>query len=304
LRSLTIGVASYDSLSSGKTPKKKVPGYLSGEGLHQIGNNCTKLEELNLKATVSYSEIHLDPIPRAMSIEANKMNISSFLSSFFNLQRLSMNKCITVPPRNMQDWTNLRQVEGDFLRNPLWAEAISMLPNLKEILLKSNVISNENIIDFCNLCKDKPMCETLEVFDTSATDYSITQRDKRMSDDGLYSVLNTFLNLTTIKFQNSNITLTRTDIMQKLGSMNKLNILIFDRSQLLFDADSTLINEWLQTALPNFPKSLEIIQFLNCEIYENIFVVIEYVCNPELFDPITDNIVSEFHNILPNLKGK
>lgn len=71
----------------------------------------------------------------------------------------------------------------------------------------------------------------------------------------------------------------------------------FERSHLFFDTDVTLINEWLQTALPYFPKSLEIIQFSDCEVTEAANP------NPELcFTTVANMIMPHFYDALPNLR--
>jgi hypothetical protein len=46
--------------------------------------------------------------------------------------------------------------------------------------------------------------------------------------------------------------------------------------------DQSLINEWLETALPCFPKSLEVIQFLACNVLNTTEIldnedVLEYI---------------------------
>jgi hypothetical protein len=118
-----------------------------------------------------------------------------------------------------EDWISLRRVEGDILRDSLWAEAISTLPNLKEIRLESDEIRNSNIINFCNLCKDKPICETLKVWYFSADDLGMCtdgyeHHRKKITDGGLYALLDTFLNMSAITFHNTKITLTKTNIVQ------------------------------------------------------------------------------------------
>jgi hypothetical protein len=124
------------------------------------------------------------------------VQIPSFLSSFIGLRELSIaGKCTTVPPTNMQDWRNLRCIGGDsLLNNPVRSEAISILPNMEKIGIRSDMICDENIFDFCSLCEGKSICKTLKVFESSAV-YRDRQNSESMTNDGLYSVIDTFPNL-------------------------------------------------------------------------------------------------------------
>lgn len=116
-------------------------------GLEQVGNNCTNIEELFLRSRI-------------------KRHPSEDLSSFCNLRKLTLKNFGILPPSNIQDWTNLRYIEGNLLSNSLWASAISGLLNLIEIKCEPDSIlddGHQNVIEFCSLCKDKPICNTLEV---------------------------------------------------------------------------------------------------------------------------------------------
>jgi hypothetical protein len=269
-----------------------VTGVLSGwagdggifETLQQIGNNCTNVEELYLEA-----------------LDRRQFPKKLFASP--NLCRLSLKNFDILPPSNMQNWINLRVIEGNSLICTSWAHAISTLTNLKEIKC---VISNQNIIDFCNLCKEKSICnlDLSEVLDLS-DDLERGYFQKKISDDGLYSVLDTFLNLTALKFQNTNITLSTPGIAEKLGTLSQLKILVFLETKLFFDGNFTLIDEWLQNSLPYFPKNLEIIECMGCKVS---FAAYEYnhnnnLENRKLYDSVPSMIMSGFHHYLPNLTG-
>jgi hypothetical protein len=125
---------------------------IGSEELQQFGNSCTQIEVLNLKGRYLYSAL----------------NLPSFLPSFLGVRIFTISQsCNTVPPANRQDWVRLRGIRGDYLLNDLsWTKKVSMLPNLEEVKIRSDMICDENIINFCNLSKDKPICKTLEVFDS------------------------------------------------------------------------------------------------------------------------------------------
>mmetsp|Transcript_11907 Transcript_11907/g.11570 ORF Transcript_11907/g.11570 Transcript_11907/m.11570 type:complete len:210 (+) Transcript_11907:204-833(+) len=97
LRSLHIYVASADLIGS--------------KELQQIGNNCTKIEVFDLKARNCYIPVGLvyDDI-----LVVLPERLPCFLTSFFNVRRLLLSNCVTVPPTpiTMHDWTNLRYIEG------------------------------------------------------------------------------------------------------------------------------------------------------------------------------------------------
>jgi hypothetical protein len=240
------------------------------EELQKIGNSCTKIEVMHL----TLRNLHV------------------------------------VPPSNMQNWINLRSfIAGEHVwNNSLWIDAISMLPELKEIKIRSSRTFNGDIINFCNMCKGKPICQTLEVFESSSNMrydiriISLNEQDYvKLSDDGLYSVLDTFLNLKEIELKHTNITLTRTDIVKKLGNLNQLKKIYIHGSHLFFDRDLWRTEDWLRTSLPYFPKSLEVIQLLDCDVYvygNNDGV--RFGLYPSEATPII--IKSEFHNALPNLR--
>jgi hypothetical protein len=139
----------------------------------------------------------------------------------------------------MQDWINLRSIQGDLMNGLLWAKAISLLPNLKEIKWDSTEIYEDNIVTFCNICQGKVLCETLEELSTSADQHHRNEQhdghNDRITDDSLFSILDTFTNLTAIKFHLTNVTLTRVDLKPKLKNVNKLKTLCFGRSHLFFD---------------------------------------------------------------------
>jgi hypothetical protein len=70
-------------------------------------------------------------------------------------------------------------------------------------------------------------------------------------------------------------------------------------------------NLWLETKTEYFPKSLEIIQFVNCRIEEmhyddpmfaNLVVSRNRINDPIFDDLVSNRIISKFKNSLPNLK--
>jgi hypothetical protein len=242
--------------------------------LQGIGNNCRNIEELCLKAS------HREDTP----ID---------LSSFPNLRKLSLQRFRFISPSDMQDWTNLTHVEGIVL-GPLQARAISTLPNLKEIRCEPYLTCNQDIMDFCYQCKERSVSSTLEVFEVSDISGRNGYNDIPITDESFCLLLDTFSNLTTIIIDNSDITLATVDIAQNLGSLNQLKILKFNDSKIFSSiTNSDLIYEWLEILLPYFPKSLEIVQLLNCDFS---FVV------PVDIDVVKSRIVSSFYNFLPNLR--
>jgi hypothetical protein len=123
--------------------------------------------------------------------------------------------------------------------------------------------------------------------------------DVGITDDSLYSVIDSFSNLKVITFENSHFTLTRTDLIQKLAEVNQLQVLQINGSMLFFDADISLIENWLQTALPHFPKSLEKIQFSDCAVSRDAYEEIIQIGGLPLFQSIPSMIISAFHNAIP-----
>jgi hypothetical protein len=242
--------------------------------LQGIGNNCRNIEELCLKAS-------------------HRQNTPIDLSSFPNLRKLTLQRFEFTPPNDMQDWTNLTHVEGIVL-GPLQARAVSTLPNLKEIRCEPYLTSNQDIMEFCCLCKERSVSSTLKVFEISDYDDVPLVYTSRISDDGLCLVLDTFLNLTTIIINHSDITLATVNIAQKLGNLSQLKILKFKDTKIFFSAtNSDLICEWLEISLPYFPKSLEIVQLLNYEIQFFIRGADDFV---------ESRIMTKFYNILPKLR--
>jgi hypothetical protein len=250
------------------------------KGLKQIGNDCTNIEELRFGA----EDRRLSP---------------DKLPSFLKLRILSIRNIRIFPPDDMEEWMNLRRIEGNFLNDLCWASAISHLPNLVEIKCGCDVVSNQNIIDFCNICKDKPICNTLEVLDFSSDyDCDLNKEDfqGRINDDGLNSVLKTFLNLTAIELCNTDIALATTSIAQQIGQLRYLKKLNFNHSNLFFNADLISVSNWLHTSLPYFPISLEIFECFGC----NLFF---YGHNDDDENrSVADMIMSFFYRGLPNLR--
>jgi hypothetical protein len=245
------------------------------KGLHQIGNNCRNIEELTLKAEYIQH------------------------TSFPNLRRLTVRNIILLPPINMMDWTKLTCVEGGIWKDP-FAHYISALPNLKEIKCES-LAFHWQIIDFCNLCKEKSICNTLEVLDFSTDSKNNWPGNLygRMNDDSLYLLLDTFPNLTAISIDHGDITLATANIAQKLSSLSQLRILRFKDTRILSNLTNGTnydsINEWLLC----FPKSLEIVSFLNCRILDT-----DDLHNHDLhltLNSLKSSLVSRFYDILPNL---
>jgi hypothetical protein len=100
---------------------------------------------------------------------------------------------------------------------------------------------------------------------------------------------------------NTDITLATPDIAQKLESLSNLKTLILNDAKTFSSANIDLIYEWLESSLPYFPKSLEIIQILDCK------VSIEYhPLNNDMnlldFSNLKSRIVSRFYDFLPNLR--
>jgi hypothetical protein len=171
------------------------------------------------------------------------------------------------------------------------------LLNLKEIKCESSMVSHQNIVDFCNLCKQKSICDTLEVRDFS-TDPDSNYYHGDLDDDSLYVVLDTFPNLTAISIDHGDITLATAGITQKLCTLPQLRKLRFDYTKIfsyafIMNADYDLINEWLLC----FPKSLEIMSVLNTVIF-----MVDSPENALILNSIRSRIVSRSYGILPNLK--
>jgi hypothetical protein len=246
------------------------------EELRYIESNCKNIEELSLKAEIS-------------------RYTSKRLPKFPNLRKLTLKKISILPPSNMRDMKNLQIVEGDLLES-LWFR-ISTLPNLKEFKWSSDMISNQNITHFCNQSKGNSICETLEVLGLSSDIFSDYHDDGELTDDGLYLVLDTFPNLRSLEIQGSDISLAGANIPQKLGTLTQLKELKLTHTSVFTIENSTNIDsiyELLEILLKYLPKSLEVIEILNCRASS------EYSTN-DILDSVKSKIRSRFY-ILPNLR--
>jgi len=255
------------------------------ERLQQIGNDCKHIEDLCI-------------ITDSGKIAMKKLPL------FPNLRKLSLKQFHVLPPDNIQDLMNLRVIEGDLLEHQ-WAHAISELPNLIEIIWHANVIMDEEIIDFCNRCKEKSICTTLEVLNLTPNGLfhqNVGYPYPLSTDKSLCVVLDTFPNLRAIKIHGSGITLTG-DILQKIGNLTQLKVLRLNHSHMFSSAENYFntadhfprIYRWLENSLPYFPKSLEIIEFSNCgDLHE---------CHRSVtLNNLRIRIEASFHDILPNLR--
>jgi hypothetical protein len=259
------------------------------ERLQQIGNDCKHIEDLCIITDSGVTAVKLPLFPNLRKL--------SFKNSHRNC--FSGIKLWSLPPDNMQDLMNLRVIEGDLLEHQ-WAHAISKLPNLIEIIWTSSMIKDEDIIDFCNRCKEKLISTTLEVLNLSVNGFS-HQNHRPFTDKCLCIVLDTFPNLRAIEIHRSSITLTG-DILQKIGNLTQLKVLRLKYSHLFSSARNytntadhfPTIYQWLENSLPYFPKSLEIIEFSNCgNLVEHRSVT---------FENLKIRIEASFHDILPNLR--
>jgi hypothetical protein len=123
----------------------------------------------------------------------------------------------------MHDWINLRSLTVGAMKIP----AFSMLTVLKRIKIRPGMTtssfimaSGENIINFSNLSKGKPICQTLELFEYMR--HTTWFNNEIFCDDSLHSLLDTFSKLSAIDLTYTGITLTRTGIVQKLGTLTRL----------------------------------------------------------------------------------
>jgi hypothetical protein len=278
LRSLHISVRGVNSFCN--SSKCDIGHNRIIEGLQQIGNDCDNIEELYLKA------------------EFRRVTSKS-LPIFPNLRKLTLENFTILPPSNMQDLTNLQVFEGD-LSESLWFYAISTLHNLKELKWSSNTISNQDVQDFCNQSKENFTCESLEILSLSSGCgiFSNYLNYGELTDDGLYLVLDTFPNLRAIEIQGSDISLAAANIPQKLGTLNQLIVLKLNHTNVFAAENSTNIDsiyEYLEILLQYLPKSLEVIEILNCKVSR------DYNTNDSL-NSIESKIESRFHDILPNLR--
>jgi hypothetical protein len=256
------------------------------ERLQQIGNDCKHIEDL------------------CIITDSRKIAIKK-LPLFPNLRKLSLKNSHVLPPDNMQDLMNLRVIEGDLLEHQ-WAHAISKLPNLIEIIWHADVIvEDEDILDFCNRCKENSICTTLEVFSSNGLPHqNVDYPYPLFTDKSLCVVLDTFPNLRVIKIHGSSITLTG-DILQKIGNLTQLKVLRLNHSHMFSSAGifrNTATNNhfqtiyrWLENSLSYFPKSLEIVEFSNCgDLHE---------CHRSVtLNNLKIRIEANFHDVLPNLR--
>jgi hypothetical protein len=183
--------------------------------------------------------------------------------------------------------------------------------DVREDEFNSGLTSNQKVKDICNLCKDAPMCKTLEVFQYSASlvqYYEVPSANQidlrdRTNDNGLNSILDTFSNLIEINLQNVVVTIAAMETAQKLGKLNQLKFFRFENTKLFFDADLTVVDQWWQSILPYFPKSLEVIQLLDCEISYHAYDQYNDDQNILLHESIFGMLKSKFCNVLPNLRA-
>jgi hypothetical protein len=246
------------------------------EGLQQIGNNCENIEELFLQAEF-------------------RQQVSNSLPIFPNLRKLVLENFNILPPSNMQDLTNFQVFEGD-LSEHLWVHAISTLPNLKELNWSSDSISNQDVKDFCNQSKENSIRETLQILGLSSSDF---QNDE-LADEGLCLLLDTFPNMRAIKIHGSDISLAAANIPQKLGNLTLLKMLKFNYTHVFSAGYIESMNidskyELLENLLQYLPKSLEVVEILNCKASS------EYNAN-NVLDSLKSKIESRFYDVLPNLR--
>jgi hypothetical protein len=111
--------------------------------------------------------------------------------------------------------------------------------------------------------------------------------------------------LRAIEIHRSNVTLTG-DILQKLENLTQLKVLRLNRSHLFSSTENytnsanflPTIYQWLANSLPYFPKSLEIIEFSNCEDSSEFHRIHRSINLKNL----KVRIEASFHDILPNLR--
>lgn len=113
-------------------------------------------------------------------------------------------------------------------------------------------------------------------------------------------MLDTFPNLTVISIDHGDISLATADVAQKLCTLPQLRILRFNSTRIFSNTSNSanydFINEWLLC----FPKSLEIMSFLNTKILMG-----DNPQNRDLavtLDGMRNRTVSRFYDFLPNLK--
>jgi hypothetical protein len=180
-----------------------------------------------------------------------------------------------------------------------WVLAISALPNLIEMMWESYVIKEENVLNFCNQCKEKSICITLEGLGLSSIS-TLYHQHNTLTDDSFCLVLDTFPNLKAIEICGSNISLATADIPQKLGTLTQLKQLKLNHTNVFSAVNSASIDsvyEWLEISLQYLPKSLEVIEFLNCKGSSE-----HHMNNSLILDSVRSRIKSKFRNILPHLK--
>jgi hypothetical protein len=242
------------------------------ERLQQVGDNCKSIEELVLEAEFIF-------------------HTSENLPTFPTLRKLFLKDFFILPPSHMQNLMNLEAFEGPI--SHLWAHAISIVPNLKELKWGSATVYNQDMIYFCNRSKENSICNTLEVFSISRCD---GLKVNELTDDGLYLVLDTFPNLRAIEIQGLNLSLRAASIPQKLGTLTQLKILKLNDTSVVSGAAYVVnfdsIYEWLELSLPYLPKSLEVIGILDCR---------EYDTNNSI-NGVKSRIESKFYDTLPILR--
>jgi hypothetical protein len=102
--------------------------------------------------------------------------------------------------------------------------------------------------------------------------------------------------------ENTNITLTKMNIIQKLGNLNELRSLHFHKSNMFRNTNSDVLDEWLRNGLVYFPRSLESIRLLGYRLFFMDNDQLEFLDDGELYYLKLHEIESQFKDSLPNLR--
>jgi hypothetical protein len=234
--------------------------------LELIGDSCKELEKLSLDFSDTIQP--LKSFPQVKSLDYRFISPTDRHDG----RRLSF---FAVPARllsHFKEWANLVDLSGDFVAAGI-GKLVSSLPNLATYT-ELDRCPEKLIGDFASHCSGKPIASTLRTLKFRVR--SLGGGDGNGSDSlTLRRICLAFPNLKHLELQESKTTLSDMETVTALSKLINLETLDLNGNNMFFDGDEDRVNEWLQTRLPLFPKSLEVIDLREHSFYRDKC----YLCN-------------------------
>jgi hypothetical protein len=228
-------------------------------GLHFIGLSCRNLESLSLEC--SGTQEVMDEL----------VVFSQLKSLVFRVIPPRLHYISEIPTKLLEQfttWTNLVELTGDFL-NAKMGEIVASMPKLSSYT--ELCFCNDQILkDLANKCRGRAIANslrTLRILDekykgshegSSSSSNIINDND---SEPALLVLFRTFQNLQHLALRNSRATLSGLETVQALSHLKKLETLDLRDNHMFFGGVTYLVDEWLRTCLPFFPKGLRVLDF-------------------------------------------